>query len=149
MTGVYFQESDPDRLDFLEYSGSADPTDVGSLGNVFTWKGWRLNVFITYSLGNVIRLDPVFSNTYDDLNSMPKEFKNRWIQAGDENYTDVPVIASKLQNKNNTNLSIAYNAYNYSTARIASGDFVRMKEVSVSYDFPKRWIEPLRISNAS
>ncbi len=149
VTGVYFQESDPDRLNFLEYSGSADPTDVGSLGNVFTWKGWRLNVFITYSLGNVIRLDPVFSNTYDDLNSMPKEFKNRWIQAGDENYTDVPVIASKLQNKNNTNLSIAYNAYNYSTARIASGDFVRMKEVSVSYDFPKKWIEPLRISNAS
>ncbi len=149
VTGVYFQESDPDRLSFLEYSGSADPTDVGSLGNVFTWKGWRLNVFVTYSFGNVIRLDPVFRNAYNDLNSMPKEFKNRWIQAGDEERTDVPVIASKIQNKNNTNLGIAYNSYNYSTARIASGDFIRMKEISISYDFPKKWVEPLRISNAS
>ena len=29
----------------------------------------------------------------------------------------------------------AYNAYNYSTERIAKGDFIRMKEISLSYDF--------------
>jgi TonB-linked SusC/RagA family outer membrane protein len=149
VSGVYFQESDPEKLKFLEYSGNADPTDVGSFGNIFTWKGFRFNAFITYSFGNVIRLDPVFSNTYNDLDSMPKEFNNRWVVPGDEDVTDVPVIASRIQNRNNTDLAIAYNAYNYSTARIARGDFIRLKELSLGYDFPKRWVEPLKIGSLS
>ena len=149
VTGIYFQESDPEKLTFLEYSGSADPTDVGSLGNVFTYKGFRLNLFITYSFGNVIRLDPVFSSSYNDLDSMPKEFNNRWVTPGDENYTDIPVIASRIQNRNDTGLGYAYNAYNYSTARIARGDFIRMKEISVGYDFPRTVLKPLKLNTLS
>ena len=149
VSDIYFQTSDPDKLHFLEYSGNADPTDVGSLGNVFTWKGFRLNVFITYSFGNVIRLDPVFSNSYNDLDSMPKEFNNRWTVPGDEKITDVPVIASTIQNKNDPQLAYAYNAYNYSTARIARGDFIRMKEISLGYDFPRKVTQALKLSNLS
>lgn len=59
------------------------------------------------------------------------------------------MIASKRQNKNDTNLSYAYNAYNYSTARIAKGDFIRMKEISVGYDFPKHLVAPLKLSSLS
>ena len=44
-------------------------------------------------------------------------------------------------------LSYAYNAYNYSTARIAKGDFIRMKEISLSYDVPASWINPLGINS--
>lgn len=46
-------------------------------------------------------------------------------------------------------MSYAYNAYNYSTERIAKGDFIRMKEISVAYDFPKSVANALRISNLS
>lgn len=147
VSGVYFQERD--NLDFLEYSGSADPTDMGSLGNIFTYKNFRLNVFITYSWGNVIRMDPVFRKSYSDLSSMPKEYRNRWVIPGDEKYTSVPTIASVRQSKNDSNLGIAYNSYNYSTARIADGDFIRMKEISLSYDFPKSLISNWKLSNLS
>lgn len=34
-------------------------------------------------------------------------------------------------------MNYGYNAYNYSDARIADGSFIRMKEISLSYDFPK------------
>lgn len=148
-TGIYFQTSDPDKLKFLEYSGSADPTDVGSLGNVFKYKGLSLNVFITYSFGNVVRLDPVFKKSYSDLTSMPREFKNRWTVSGDENITTIPVIASKNQNHNDSHLSYAYNAYNYSTERIAKGDFIRMKEISIAYSLPKSFVEKLKVKDAS
>ena len=146
VSDISFQETDPDRMKFLEYSGTIDPTDMGSLGNVFKWKGLTLNVFITYSFGNVIRLDPVFANRYSDLTATPKEFKNRWMVPGDEQHTDIPVIASSRQNRNNTNLSYAYNAYNYSTARVAKGDFIRMKEISVNYDFPRTLISHLGLT---
>jgi len=138
---INFQERD--KLDFLKYEGPTDPTVQGSLGNMFKWKGFTLNVFVTYSFGNVVRLDPVFAGAYSDLTSMTKEFKNRWMVPGDEERTNVPVILSMSQYTNNRQLRYGYNAYNYSTERIAKGDFIRMKEISLQYDFPKTWIKPL------
>ncbi len=152
ISDIYFQERDEDLLkDNLVFSGSVDPTDVGSLGNIFTWKNFKLNAYLTYSFGNVIRLDPVFRSSYDDLNSMPKEFKNRWTVPGDEAKTDIPVIASLWQNRvysaSGAYLSYAYNAYNYSTARIAKGDFIRLKELSLSYDFSKKVTSALKLNS--
>ncbi|MDE6089374.1 MAG: SusC/RagA family TonB-linked outer membrane protein [Duncaniella sp.] len=147
-TGIYFQTSDPEKLNFLEYSGSIDPTDVGSFGNIFRYKDFTLNVYVTYSFGNVVRLDPVFKKEYNDLTAHTKEFANRWTVPGDENKTNIPVIASKRQNKNDTYLAYAYNAYNYSTARVAKGDFIRMKEISLAYQVPQKAVSALRLSSA-
>ena len=147
VSDINFQERD--NKEHLVYEGPTDPTITGSLGNVFTFKNFKLNVFMTYSFGNVIRLDPVFSNKYSDLDAMPKEFKNRWTVSGDEKITNIPVIADKRMNNNDNYLSYAYNAYNYSTARIAKGDFIRMKEISLSYDFPKSWLKPLKVNDLS
>ena len=133
----------------LVYEGPTDPTSTGSLANVFSYKGFKLNVFITYAFGNVVRLDPVFSSKYSDLDAMPREFKNRWTVQGDERTTNVPVIADKRLNATDSYLSYAYNAYNYSTERVAKGDFIRMKEISLAYEFPKKWIEPLKLNNLS
>ena len=89
---------------------------------------------MTYSFGNVVRLNPVFNYKYSDLTAMPREFKNRWTVSGDEARTNIPVILSDPQYRTNTSLYLAYNAYNYSTERIAKGDFIRMKEISLMYD---------------
>jgi TonB-linked SusC/RagA family outer membrane protein len=142
--GINFQERE--NTDFLIYEGPAEPTVTGGLGNIFTYKNFKLNVFITYSFGNKIRLDPVFRTQYSDLDAMPKEFANRWILPGDEAYTNIPVIGDRRQMRDNA-MVYAYNAYNYSDVRIADGGFIRMKEISLSYDFPKSWIEPLHINN--
>lgn len=149
VTGIDMQEYDPERLKFLKYEGPADPTDVGSFGNILRYKNLTLNLFVTYSFGNVVRLDPVFSSSYSDLSATPKEFNNRWIKPGDEKFTNVPVIASKQQLKNIADLDKAYQAYNYSTARVAKGDFIRMKEISLAYEFPKTITQALNIANLS
>ena len=135
--------------DHLVYEGPTDPTVTGSIGNNFRYKNWHLNVFITYSYGNVVRLDPTFAVSYSDLTAMPREFANRWVVPGDEARTSIPAMADLRAIQNDSKLSYAYNAYNYSTSRIAKGDFIRMKEISLSYDFPKKWIEHLTLSNLS
>jgi hypothetical protein len=144
---VYFQEYE--RLDHLVYEGPSEPTYTGGLNNMFRWKNWRLNVFITYSFGNKLRLDPVFSSSYSDLAAMPKEFKNRWVMPGDEKVTDIPAIASVRQNYNDRYLGYAYNAYNYSTARVADGGFIRLKDVSLTYDFNPQLIRKIGLNSAS
>ena len=135
--------------DYLIYEGPTDPTVTGSLGNTFKYKGFTLNIFATYSYGNVIRLDPSFAASYSDLDAMPKEFKNRWTMAGDEKFTDIPAIADLRMLQNDSRLAYAYNAYNKSSARVAKGDFIRMKEISLSYDFPKKWIAALSLNSLS
>jgi hypothetical protein len=59
------------------------------------------------------------------------------------------VIADKRLNQLDRDLSYAYNAYNYSTERITKGDFIRMKEISLSYDFPATWLKPFSLTSAS
>ena len=98
------------------------------------------------SFGNFVRLDPIFSSAYSDLTAMPREFKDRFINPGDEKRTTIPVIASARQNNDIQNLSKAYTAYHYSTERVAKGDFIRMKEISLNYDFPKSITSKLRMS---
>lgn len=139
-----FQEYE--KLGFLKYEGPTDPTITGSFGNILTYKNFKLNVFLTYSFGNVIRLDPVFSSAYSDLDAMPKEFKNRWMKAGDENTTNIPTIVSYRMNQQYAYLNMAYNAYNYSDVRIADGGFIRLKEISLSYDLPAKVLSFFRLN---
>lgn len=144
---INFQEWE--KLDFLKYEGPVDPPFTGGFGNNIRWKNLNLNVFFTYSFGSKVRLDPAFSASYSDLDAMPREFMDRWVQAGDEDFTNIPAIASRRQVYNNSQIGYGYNAYNYSTERVAKGDFIRLKEISLTYQFPTSWTRALRISNAS
>ena len=147
LTDIYFQEYE--KIDFLKYEGPTEPTTTGGLNNMLRWKNWRLNVFFTYSFGNKVRLDPTFAAAYSDMSAMPKEFKNRWVEPGDELITDIPAIASRRQYRDINQLNYAYNAYNYSTARVADGGFVRLKDISLTYDVPRQLISKIGLSTCS
>ncbi|MCF0208372.1 MAG: SusC/RagA family TonB-linked outer membrane protein, partial [Bacteroidaceae bacterium] len=146
-TNINFQEYE--SLDYLKYEGPTEPTTTGGLNNTLRWKNWRMNIFVTYSFGNKVRLSRDFSAAYSDMSSMSKDFKNRWVQSGDENITSIPAIASKRQYISINHLSYAYNAYNYSTERVADAGFVRLKDVSLTYDVPKKLVRNIGLSNIS
>ncbi|MDE5423636.1 SusC/RagA family TonB-linked outer membrane protein [Ancylomarina sp. DW003] len=139
-----FQSND---IEHLKYEGSIDPKVTGGFGNNFTYKNWKLNVFMTYQFGNKVRLRPQFKAQYSDLDAMPKEFYDRWMLEGDEDITDIPVILSQRQY--NVNYTKAYNAYNLSTARVADGSFVRMKEISLAYKLPKKFLTGIGFNSAT
>ncbi|MEN2399477.1 SusC/RagA family TonB-linked outer membrane protein [Flavobacterium sp. MC2016-06] len=148
ITGANFQDN-LNVTKYLKYEGSIEPNKSVGLANTFTYKNWSLYVFLVGSGGNKVRLNPVYDSTYDDLTVFTKDFTNRWINPGDEAYTNIPVIADKRLNANyggERTLAIAYNTYNYSDARIADGDFVRLKNISLSWEFPKDFKRKLGVS---
>ncbi|MCD0465344.1 SusC/RagA family TonB-linked outer membrane protein [Flavobacterium sp. ENC] len=148
VTGANFQDTE-NVTKYLKYEGSIEPNKSIGLANTFTYKRWSLYVFVVGSGGNKVRLNPAFSSQYDDLTVFTKDFTNRWINPGDEQYTNVPVIADKrlITNYDGTNaLGRAYNTYNYSDVRIADGDFVRLKNVSLSWEFPNDFKKKLGVS---
>lgn len=145
ITGVDFQSRT--NLDFLKYEGSTEPTDQGSFGNMFSYKNFKLNLFFTYSFGNVVRLDPAFQTNYTDLDATARELTDSWNSPGDENRTNIPVVLDSRFIRNNSQYRYAYNAYNYSTERIAKGDFVRLKDISLTYDLPQKIVQRMKMTN--
>lgn len=142
ISGIEMQ--DYNNLDFLKFEGTTDPKITGSFGNTFSWKGLTLNVFFTYAFGNVLRLDPIcyqYSSQYSDLTASMKEMKNRWMVPGDEAVTTIPTILTKRQYSEISHPDIAYTSYNFSDQRIAKGDYIRLKELSLSYALPNKVFE--------
>ncbi|MEO8238621.1 MAG: SusC/RagA family TonB-linked outer membrane protein [Flavobacterium sp.] len=150
VAGANFHDSD-NVTKYLKYEGSIEPNKSFGLSNTFTYKNWSLYVFVVASAGNKVRLNPVYSSNYNDLTVFTKDFTNRWINPGDENNTNVPVIADKAlinyYSDQSKDLGIAYNTYNFSDARIADGDFVRLKNVSLSWEFPKTLKQKIGVAN--
>lgn len=138
--------NDVDKI--LKYEGPLEPKGYGGLTNTFRYKDWTLSFGFVYKYGNVIRLDDEFYPFYDDFSSFPKELKNRWIMPGDENRTSVPAILDK-RTYDRIEGKYTYQMYNKSTERVAKGDFIRLKDLSIGYRFPKEWLTGTCIHNVN
>lgn len=132
----------------LQYEGPVDPTITGGFSNTFHYKAFSLNIFITYQAGNTIRLYPAFRTSYSDLDAMPKEFYDRWSLPGDDKYTTVPSILDAFA-QSQLNGAYPYNNYNYSTQRVAKGDLLRLKTVSLGYQLSQPIAHRFGLNNAS
>ncbi|MES1161255.1 MAG: SusC/RagA family protein, partial [Bacteroidota bacterium] len=136
---------------YLKYEGPADPTITGGWSNNFRYKEFSLNVLLTYQAGNKVRLRPVYSTDYSDLNALPNEFKRRWELPGDGKLTNIPAISMFQQAGYllQAESAFPYNNYNYSGDRVADGGFVRLKAVTFAYQIPPALMTRLGLRNGS
>src|SRR5690606_30165258 len=142
---VYFQDDD---TQYLKYDGPVDPVFTGGFYNSVKFKSFSLSALVTFAQGNKVRLDPSFSADYTDLSSMTKDFLNRWVMPGDEDRTNIPAISDQLIFADIAGEN-PYNSYNYSSARVVDADFVRLKQVNLSYQLPANTFKSLGVTNAS
>jgi len=133
---------------YLKYEGPTDPKLTGGFYNTVSYKGFTFSSLFTFSAGNKIRLNPVFATSYSDLDALPNEFKDRWTLPGDELLTNIPSILD-VEAAANIDGTYPYNTYNYSTARVADGGFVRLKQLSLSYALPANILKYLGANHGS
>ena len=144
---VSWTATDEERISYLLYSGTNRPTDLGGVSNTFRYKNLSLGVYLVYSFGAVKRLPEQFSTKYNDYSVLGKEFNRRWLRPGDEEHTNVPVIATDNARQNNPYLSDAYSYYNLSDVRIAKSDYVQLRDISLSYSVPQAIARKLSLSS--
>lgn len=149
-------------------SGQREPIFTGALSNTFTYKRFTLMTNMTYSLGSKVRLfamyDPIISGVSAE-NNVRKEFLDRWMAPGDENYTDIPAIMSpahpeymnymahfsSVGSSNNTIPKFASNVwgmYDRSDLRVVSGNYVKLSNLSLRYNFTAKSLKKTPFSNA-
>lgn len=148
----------------LAASGKRDPDITGSLSNTFTCKQWRLGVQLNYSLGaktRLFRMMEDFVNGYSAESNVNRDLLKAWKKPGDELRTDIPAIMGRGSNgygyysyhwsaaSSSNVVKIADNAwtmYDYSDLRVVSADYLKIANISLTYEFPKVVLERWRLS---
>ena len=145
-------------------SGRREPNVTGSINNTFTYKQLRLSTSMTFSLGAKTRLfrlfDAVSERGIKSENNINRELLNRWQKPGDEKTTTIPAVMGQGTNGYYYYSShwsdgypysgavIAQNAwrmYDYSTVRVVSGNYMKLSNVSLTYEFNQKQLERLKL----
>lgn len=140
-------------------SGKREPDLTGSINNTFTYKAWRLNVGLYYSLGAQTRLFRLFKNLiggYSSEMNMNRDLLSAWRKPGDELSTNIPAIMGPASNgyynynwhwSDDTSYTGAkfsgdsWEMYDYSDLRVVSADYLKIQSVFLTYELPKRWLD--------
>lgn len=127
----------PDDRTFI---GQAAPKFVYGMTNNLSFMNFDLSIFIQGVQGNEI-----FNATKMDLEGMfdsknqSVNILDRWQQVGD--VTDLP----KANAAGDGNLDNIHN----STRFVEDGSFLRIKAVTLAYNFPSQWLRRARVENLS
>ncbi len=152
-TYFWFQDN---QTEFLKYEGPVDPTLAGGYYNRLEYKNFSFSFLLKFGLGNMVRLQPNYSPVYLDMYNVSRELINRFIYKGDEYLTVIPStldgLTAEFDIKNGSGDRTAsvysYNAYNYSSERVAKGDYLRLSQISVGYNIPKSVVSKIKFRTA-
>ena len=111
----------------LVSGGTTLPKYTSSINNNFYYKGFGLSFMFIYQGGFSLLKDGYNGEALmDEVSLVNAEAGNAWAQPGDELNTNIPRI--------NSTFPVSYIAS--STKNIIDGDFVRLRDVIVSYTIP-------------
>ncbi len=127
------------------YQGSTQPLWYGGMTNTFRYKDFTLSGLIVYNLGNVMRSD-VNQFYYGRLQgNIQSNFSERWQNPGDEARTSVPKYIP-LETASNSQRTTSF--YTRSDVNIISASYLRLRDLTLSYDLFKSGLSKLHLQKA-
>ncbi len=131
------------QVEDLVYNGSIEAPYQGGISNMFEYKNFQLTALFTYGFGNYFRKqNGVESWMYAPDQNLDKELLNAWGLPGADSNANIPHL------RNETGADNHKYYWGLSDMRVIKGDYLRLSNVSLKYNFPKRWLETLQFSNA-
>lgn len=127
ITGGY---SGSGKTDYI-IDGNNDPKFYGGLDNTFSYKGVTLNFLFQFVSRTATRGDQNFASYPGTTYNIPESFLN------------VPLKYSSAFGTPATN---AFQYYTASDAAVETASYIRLKNVSLSYNIPQVWARKLKMS---
>lgn len=117
--------------------GDPTPKHIGGLANNFSYKGISLHVFFQWSYGNdIMNANRIYLEApYKRNSNMFATVADRWTP---ENPSETMFSSGQPE----------AGLQKYSSRIVEDGSFLRLKTVSVSYNFPKQLISKLKLTGA-
>ena len=112
------------------YIGDPNPDFTYGMTNTFRWKGVTLSILLQGTYGNdVYNVSKMETQGMYDGKNQTTEVLDRWQVPGQ--ITDVPKAGFDLRN---------------STYFLEDGSYLRVKDISLSYDVPRKVLKPLHLT---
>jgi TonB-linked SusC/RagA family outer membrane protein len=118
-------------LSDLKLFGSALPTFFGNLQNRFSYKGFSLQLSISFKLGYYFRRNSINYNSLINAGVGHSDYALRWQKQGDELSTNVPAFVYPA----NSNRDVFYAG---SETLVEKGDHIRFQYANLSYKLPEQ-----------
>lgn len=120
------------------FCGSPEPKLMGGFNTTFAWNGLSLSAFFEYKYGNYVCILNEWSYLNGDgsdltMNQMASSL-NYWKKPGDIGVTPKPIAG------NTTNSAAAR-----STRFLERGDYLRIKDITLAYNFSERILKPVHL----
>lgn len=111
--------------------GNAQPRGVYGFNNTFRWKNLDLNVFFQGVWGNdIYNVNRVRRETYGDQFGTDPVVRHHWTP---QNQTEYPAFTGK--------------EYKNSSRWVEDGSYLRLKNLSLGYRLPAKWMTKIGISS--
>ena len=110
--------------------GYTVPHSTGGLGNYFTYKNFSLGVYLDWALGHSIynqTYQRYFSGTFNSQHALAELVKQCWTEPGDD------TIYAKFKYND-----LSYNYMRTSNIFTTKGNYLCVREISLSYNLPKK-----------
>ena len=119
-----------------QFVGSPFPDWIGGITNTLSYKGFDLNFLFQFVSGNSIFNDGASFQTagFDFFDNQSADQLNRWQNPGD--ITDVPQLRF-----------LGGNGIDNSTRYLQDGDYIRLRNVTLSYNLPPAVLERISLNN--
>ncbi len=122
--------------------GDIYPSHFGGWNNTLSWKGFSIDAFFQYEYGRV-RTDGQFQQMMRmagaTVNTLLEGYNNRWQKPGD--IVPVPRAFNGLADYNSA-------GWGSGTRYLFKTDYIRLKQVTVSYDIPSSVIRKFTLDGA-
>ncbi len=130
-------------IDELKYSGTTRPPYTASLINRFRYKGLSLSFMFIYNGGHVLRdeISPYLTGSV--TSNISKKAMNHWKKTGDEK---IKGIAPAMNRNASYTLKQVWYALD---THVIKGDYIKLRDVTLTYDLPKEWIRKFSLENMS
>lgn len=121
------------------YVGNTYPNWTGGLANYFSYKNWGLVVRLDYTLGHTIYYETGarLLGNFSGQAGLSADINKSWQKQGD--ITDIPKYYWADQNQKS-------NLYRGNSRYYQSGDFLSIREVTLSYNVPTKILGKMKIS---
>lgn len=135
---VQYNYEAPDLFNYddLKPAGTILPKYVASINNNFSYKGIRLSFLFLYQGGHIMLKDSYNGSPIrNDIVPINKDAERAWQKPGDESFTDIPKLNSVIYS----------NIVRGSTKNVLPADFIRLRDVVLSYTLPTSLLGNLKI----
>ncbi len=142
----------PGEIDAIKDFGSAVPIHSGSFHTSANYKNFSLSALFVYELGHKIRNTflPMLNSNYNgaaggyvtDITVVNNHIANRWMQPGDEAFTNVPRAVYEYDPEFNSD---SRTIYSYADINILDASNVRLSNVSLAYQMPSALIKRVKL----